>query len=190
MVLAKTLETYEDNDNQFQSDEAIGYQVPMPSDLTTLELSWDRRKAFMRVIIPDKGTWYFKALLGKAQLISTDDERGRLYLKAMPLLDGDTLYLYRDLDALPHEKVDGIELTPTNNRLCYNRRESCWRIRDERMPWMDDASRRLCKNYVGDINLEWDLNDPIAHIFHKGYITIDNNDVAHLYDPEIMVNGV
>ena len=190
MVLVNPIETYADNDNQFQSDEDIGYQSSMPSDVTTLELSWDRKKAFMRVIIPDKGTWYFKELLGKAQLISTDDKKGRLYLKAIPFLDGEVLYLYRDPNASPHEEVDGEKLTTTNNRLCYNRRAVCWRIRDERLPWMDDSSRRLCKNYVGDIHIEWDKDDIVAHIFHKGYIIIDKDDTAHLYDPEIMKTGV
>jgi len=50
---------------------------------------------------------------------------------------------------------------------------------------MDDSSRRLVKDYVGDISIEWNRDDMVAHIFHKGYITIDKNDVAHLYDLEI-----
>ena len=188
------LEVYPDNDSQFQNEEDIGPQDPVPSNLATLELSWDRNKGYMRIIIQDKGTWYFKELLGKAQLLYTDNKKGRLYLKAMPLLDGETLYLYRDPESEPHPMIDDNTifeaLVTTNNRLCYNRHDVCWRIRDERKPWMDDTSRRLVSQYIGDIALEWNRNDPIAHIFHKGQIIIDKDDVAHLYDPEIIINGV
>ena len=52
-------DVYADNDNQFQSEEEIGPQDPMPCGVETLELSWDRKKAFMRIIIKDQGTWYF-----------------------------------------------------------------------------------------------------------------------------------
>jgi len=151
---------YPDNDNQVQSNEDIGYQDPMPPDVETLELSWDRKKAFMRIIIKDKGTWYFKELMGKAQVLSADSEKGRLYLRAIPFLDkDDTLYLARDPDSVPHEPIEEEAvaelLRTTNNRLCYSREGSCWRIRDERKPWMDDTSRRLVADYIGDIAIEW-----------------------------------
>ena len=185
-------ETYPES--QVQSFEDIGPQEPIPMELNTLELSWDRHKSFMRIIIKNEGTWHFKELMGKAQVLSCDNEKGRLYLKATPLLDGETLYLYRDPESVPHPMLEETEiseqLAPTNNRLCYNRTNTCWRIRDERRPWMDDNSRRLVKDYIGDISIEWNREDIVAHIFHKGYITIDNNDVAHLYDPEIIANGV
>ena len=184
-------DVYPENDNKVQTDEPIGYQTPIPSELAHLELSWDRRKALMRIIIKDKGTWYFKEVLGKAQMLSSDNKTGRLNLKAIPFLDGETLYLYRDPESIPHKAVadnDVLEvLHPTNNRLCYNRNETCWRIRDERQPWADMESRRLVKNYVGDISIEWNHGDLIAHIFHKGEIVLDKNNVAHLYDLEISV---
>jgi hypothetical protein len=177
------------SDNQFQSYEDIGYQEPMPSNIETLELSWDRKKAFMRIIIEGKGTWYFKEVLGKAQLLSADSEKGRLSLRAIPLLDGEVLYLARDPKSIPHKpvakKAVAESLRPTNNRLCYSRERTCWRIRDERMPWLNDDSRRLVADYVGDISIEWNRNDSIAHIFHKGSIVLDKDNVAHLYDPEL-----
>jgi len=193
MVEASTVEVredvYLDNDNQFQTREPIGHQDPMPSDLETLELSWDRHKALMRVTIKDKGTWYFKEVLGKAQMISSDNQKGRLQLQAIPFLQGETLYLYRDPQSIPHKMIEEERiaelLRPTNNRLCYNRQELCWRIRDERKPWLDDESRRLVDSYVGDIAIEWNHNDPVAHIFHKGQIILDKDNVAHLYDPEL-----
>ena len=121
------LEVYPDNEAQFQNEADIGPQDPMPSDLVTLELSWDRNKGYMRIIIQDKGTWYFKELLGKAQLLYTDNQKGRLYLKAMPLLDGETLYLYRDPESEPHPMIDDNTifetLAITNNRLCDNRHD-------------------------------------------------------------------
>ena len=182
-------DVYVDNDNQIQSNEEIGYQEPMPCGIEELELSWDRKKGFMRIIIKDQGTWYFKELMGKAQLLSADSERGRLYIRAIPFLDGDTLYLARDPESVAHEPLKegdiAESLQRTNNRLCYNRQETCWRIRDERKPWMDDNSRRLVADYVGDISIEWNRDDIVAHIFHKGEILLDNENVAHLYDAEL-----
>ena len=182
-------DVYVDNDNQIQSNEEIGYQEPMPCGIEELELSWDRKKGFMRIIIKDQGTWYFKELMGKAQLLSADSERGRLYIRAIPFLDGDTLYLARDPESVAHERLEEDDiaesLQKTNNRLCYNRQETCWRIRDERKPWMDNSSRRLVADYVGDISIEWNRNDIVAHIFHKGLILLDKNNVAHLYDSEL-----
>ncbi len=182
-------DVYVDNDNQIQSNEEIGYQEPMPCGIEELELSWDRKKGFMRIIIKDQGTWYFKELMGKAQLLSADSERGRLYIRAIPFLDGDTLYLARDPESVAHERLEEDDiaesLQKTNNRLCYNRQETCWRIRDERKPWMDNSSRRLVADYVGDISIEWNRDDIVAHIFHKGEILLDNENVAHLYDAEL-----
>ena len=182
-------DVYVDNDNQIQSNEEIGYQEPMPCGIEELELSWDRKKGFMRIIIKDQGTWYFKELMGKAQLLSADSERGRLYIRAIPFLDGDTLYLARAPESVAHERLEEDDiaesLQKTNNRLCYNRQETCWRIRDERKPWMDNSSRRLVADYVGDISIEWNRDDIVAHIFHKGEILLDNENVAHLYDAEL-----
>lgn len=182
-------DVYVDNDNQIQSNEEIGYQEPMPCGIEELELSWDRKKGFMRIIIKDQGTWYFKELMGKAQLLSADSERGRLYIRAIPFLDGDTLYLARDPESVAHERLEEDDiaesLQKTNNRHCYNRQETCWRIRDERKPWMDNSSRRLVADYVGDISIEWNRDDIVAHIFHKGEILLDNENVAHLYDAEL-----
>ena len=182
-------DVYADNDNQFQSEEDIGPQESMPCGVETLELSWDRKKGLMRIIIKDQGTWYFKELMGKAQLLSADSEKGRLNLRAIPFLDGDTLYLARDPESVPHELIEEDDiaesLPPTNNRLCYNRQETCWRIRDERKPWMDDTSRRRVADYVGDIYIEWNREDAIAHIFHKGVILLGKDNVAHLYDSEL-----
>lgn len=182
-------DVYADNDNQFQSVFDIGYQEPMPEGVDVLELSWDRKKGLMRIIIQDQGTWYFKELMGKAQVLSADSEKGRLYLKAIPFLDGETLYLARDPKSVPHPRIDdraiSESLRPTNNRLCYSREGTCWRIRDERRPWMDMDSRRLVADYVGDISIEWNRNDIVAHIFHKGEILLDNDNIAHLYDAEL-----
>ena len=52
---------------------------------------------------------------------------------------------------------------------------------------MDDTSRRLVTQYIGDISIEWNRDDTVAHIFHKGQIIIDDNNVAHLYDFELGV---
>jgi len=112
-------------------------------------------------------------------------------IRAIPVLAREALYLYRDPDSISHEPVKKEEveevLRPTNNRICYFREEDppCWRVRDERMPWGEEASRRYVSNYVGDIVIEWNQKDAVAHLFHKGQIVLDKNKVAHFYDPEI-----
>ena len=185
-----------DYEEQIQRAEAIGYQDPIPSDVMTMELSWDRTMKCMRIIVEDIGTWYFTEVFGKAQVLSADDRTGKMYIRAIPLLQGEVLYLYRDPDSLPHEQVKkediGETLRPTNNRICYFREEDppCWRVRDERMPWADDSSRRYVSNYVGDIAIEWNQKDSVAHLFHKGQIILDKDKVAHFYDLEITGNGV
>ena len=174
-----------------QRTEPIGYQDPTPSDIMTMELSWDRTMKCMRIIVEDIGTWYFTEVYGKAQVLSSDDRTGKMYIRATPLLEGEVLYLYRDPDSIPHEQVKEEDikeiLRPTNNRICYFRDGDppCWRVRDERMPWLEEASRRYVSNYVGDIAIEWNQRDTIAHIFHKGQVILSKDDVAHFYDLEI-----
>jgi len=36
---------------------------------------------------------------------------------------------------------------------------------------------------VGDLNSLWNKSDSVAHIYHLGEVTIDDDNVAHLYDP-------
>ena len=98
MTLLST-DTYEDA--QYQSDAPIGPQEPIPTGVHSIELSWDRTKGYMRVIIGGK-KWWFKEYLGKAVVLSTDNERGRLNLRAVARLDGETLVMYRPPDATPH----------------------------------------------------------------------------------------
>jgi len=174
-----------------QRTEPIGYQDPIPSDIMTMELSWDRTMKCMRIIVEDIGTWYFTEVCGKAQVLSADARTGKMYIRATPLLEGEALYLVRDPDSLPHEQVKkediGEILRPTNNRLCYFRQEDppCWRVGDARMPFPAERLPSLATNYVGDIAIEWARTDRIAHLFHNGQIIFSKDDVAHLYDVEI-----
>ena len=50
-------QTYEDA--QYQASEPIGEQEPIPAGVHDIELSWDRKRGYMRVIIDGK-TWHFK----------------------------------------------------------------------------------------------------------------------------------
>ena len=61
----------------------------------------------MRIVIGD-GRWWFKEYLGKAQVLSCDNKRGRLNLRAMAQIQGETLIMYRDPDAPPHKEVEGL----------------------------------------------------------------------------------
>ena len=175
-------ETYEDA--QIQSAKPIGPQAPIPPGVHDIELSWDRHKGYMRVIIEGQKYW-FKEYLGKAQVLSCDNKRGRLNLRAIAQINGETLTMWRDPDAPPHENVTGRIRKKTHNRLCYRRATEEWRLRDERLDWNDPEALVFTKSYVGDLNAEWHANDSIAHIYHNGYAIIDKDDVAHLYDPEL-----
>jgi len=175
-------QTYEDA--QVQSATPIESQAPIPPGVHDIELSWDRHRGYMRVIIEGQKYW-FKEYLGKAQVLSCDNKRGRLNLRAIAQIHGETLTMWRDPDAPPHEEVEGIRREKTHNRLCYRRQSQEWRLRDERMDWNHPDALVLTKSYVGDLNAEWHANDSIAHIYHNGYAIIDDDGVAHLYDPEL-----
>ena len=170
-------------DAQIQSAKPIGPQASIPPGVHDIELSWDRKRGYMRVIIEGQKYW-FKEYLGKAQVLSCDNKRGRLNLRAMAQIDGETLTMWRDPNAPPHEEVEGVRREKTHNRLCYRRATEEWRLRDERMGNHPDALI-FTKSYVGDLNAEWHANDSIAHIYHNGYAIIDKDDVAHLYDTEL-----
>ena len=167
---------------QYQDTAPIGPQEPIPAGVhENIELSWDRKRGYMRVII-DNQTWHFKEFLGKAQVTGTDSKRGRIYLRAMARIDGETLSVYRDPGSEPHPQVEGERRESTHNRLCYRRQSQEWRLRDERMPWEHPDALRFTKNYVGDLNAEWHMSDLVAHVYHNGYAIIDEHDVAHLYE--------
>ena len=171
-------------DAQIQSAKPIGPQAPIPPGVHDIELSWDRKRGYMRVIIEGQKYW-FKEFLGKAQVLNCDSKRGRLNLRAIAQIDGETLTMWRDPDAPPHKEVDGDRREKTHTRLCYRRATEEWRLRDERLDWNDPEALVFTKSYVGDLNAEWHANDSIAHIYHNGFAIIDGNDVAHLYDTEL-----
>ena len=171
-------------DAQYQATAPIGPQAPIPAGVHDIELSWDRKRGYMRVIIGGE-RWWFKEYLGKAQVLGCDSKRGRLHLRAMAQINGETLTMWRDPDALPHAAVEGTRREKTHNRLCYRRATEEWRLRDERLDWNHPEALVFTKSYVGDLNAEWHANDSIAHIYHNGYAIIDNQDVAHLYDPDL-----
>ena len=181
MTLLST-DVYEDA--QYQSTAPSGQQDPIPGGPHDIELSWDRSRGYMRIII-DGQKWWFKEYLGKAQVLGTNNEKGRIHLRAMARLDGETLTMYRPADAPLHQLVEGDQRRATHNRLCYRRISRDWRLRDERMPWEADEALKFVSTYVGDLNAEWNGSDPIAHIYHNGYTIIDGEHVAHLYDPDL-----
>ena len=171
-------------DAQYQSSDPIGYQPPIPAGIhENIELSWDRKRGYMRIIIDGK-TWHFKEYLGKAEVTGTDNKRGRIYLRAMARIDGETLTTYRDPLA-SHPVVEGERRESTHNRLCYRRQSQEWRLRDERLPWNHPEALKFTQSYVGLLSAEWHMADSVAHIYHNGYVIIDKDDVAHLYDTEL-----
>ncbi len=99
-------ETYEDA--QVQSVTPIESQAPIPPGVHDIELSWDRHRGYMRVIIEGQKYW-FKEYLGKAQVLSCDNKRGRLNLRAMAQIHGETLTMWRDptLHPMRRSRVSG-----------------------------------------------------------------------------------
>ena len=190
------IETDQYEDQQYQNPASIGPQMPIPDGVHDCELSWDRKKGWMRLIINGQ-SWWFKEYIGRCQVISTNNEKGRINIRASARIDGETLRMWRDPDSKPHPRVDGVSRRKTQNRLCYRRSQRDFRVNDDgdhyngfgtRTPDTNDTpikERKLVyvRSYVGDLNSLWNKSDSVAHIYHLGEITIDDNDVAHLYDP-------
>ena len=186
MLLSPHIQGYADS--QYQNEAPIGAQPPIPAGIHNIELSWDRHTGYMRIIINGQ-KWYFKALLGRAVVLGTDSERGRINLRSMARINDETLTLYRPPDAQPHWMVEdrfvAQRLEPTHNRLCYRRETKQWRIRDERKDWNDPEALKFTANYVGDLVCEWEAQDRAGHVFHNGFAVIDNQNVCHLYDERL-----
>jgi len=157
---------------QFQNPAPIKPQSPIPAGVHDMEISWDRNEGYMRVIIGMK-KWWFKELLGKAQILGVTS-KGRMNVRAIGVLTGEQLVLYRDPDAELHSKVKGISYPASYQRCCFRRNPPAgqapdWRVRDERKTKQGDLSAiRFVGGYVGDWNIEWPAQDPVAHVFHSG----------------------
>ena len=178
--------------NQVQSARPIPVQPPVPTGVHDMILSWDLEHGWMKLRI-DGVVWFFKELLGKAVVLGTNTNVGRIHLRGMAASDGDILTLYRDPKAEPHPVVEGLEIDKTYNRMCYFREQKVWRLRDE-----DKTARyhaegkdvhspdviKYVKSYKGDGVLSWAFSDQFAHVYHEGRVIIDENNVAHLYDPD------
>ena len=184
-------------DQQYQNPDPIGAQDPIPVGTHDIELCWDRKKGWMRIDIRDQ-SWWFKEYLGRCEVVSTQT-KGRINIRAEARIDGETLTMWRGPDATKHPVVAGTVRRKTHNRLCYRRAQTDFRVNDDgtdhngfgnRTPDTDATplnERKLVyvKSYVGNLNCLWNKNDEIAHIYHDGVIIVDENDVAHLYDPLI-----
>ena len=171
-------------DAQYQNDVPIGSQSAIPSGVHDIELSWDRAKGYMRIIINNQ-KWWFKELIGKAVVTHADSAKGRLHFHGMARIDGETLTLYRPPNALPHLVAEGLERPTSLYRTCYRRSDRKWRARDERMSWNDPDALKIVSDVVGDFAVEWRINDRVAHIFHRGWEIIDDKGICHLYDPDL-----
>ena len=60
------------DETQFQNDAPIGPQPAIPEGVHDIELSWDRKRGYMRIII-DSQKWWFKELLGSAICTHADN---------------------------------------------------------------------------------------------------------------------
>ena len=187
--------------NQVQSARPIPEQPPVPADVNKMILSWDLEHGWMKLRIEDAwwcsngGVWFFKELLtrGSVTVLGTNAEVGRIHLRGMATSDGEVLTLYRDPRAELHPLVEGLEMDKTYNRMCYFREQKVWRLRDEEKTaeyakngWdlQSPDLLKLVKSYEGDGVLSWAYSDQFAHIYHEGRVIIDEDNIAHLYDPK------
>ena len=177
--------------NQVQSAMPIPAQPSVPTGVHDMILSWDLEHGWMKLRIDD-GLWFFKELLGRAVVLGTNTDVGRIHLRGMATSNGDTLTLYRDAKAEPHPVVDGLELDKTYNRMCYFREQKVWRLRDEEKTARYHSEGKdihspdvikYVKSYEGDGVLSWAFSDQFAHCYHEGRVIIDAENIAHLYDP-------
>ena len=79
------------------------------------------------------------------------------------------------------------------SEMCIRDRQKVWRLRDEEKTARYHAEGkdvhspdviRYVESYMGDGWLSWTASDPYAHIYHQGWTVIDEDNVAHLYDPD------
>ena len=179
--------------NQVQSARPIPEQPPVPAGVHDIILSWDLKQGWMKLRIGD-ALWFFKELLtrGSVTVLGTNTEKGRIHLRGMATSDGEVLTLYRDPKAELHPLVKGLEMDKTYNRMCYFREQKVWRLRDEEKTaeyakngWdlQSPDLLKLVKSYEGDGVLSWAYSDQFAHIYHEGKVIIDEDNIAHLYDP-------
>ena len=176
---------------QFQNEAPIGPQVPFPAGIHNMVISWDRNQGYMSVRVGN-GRWHFKEMLGKAVITDTNNEVGRIHIRAKGELHGERLILWRPGDIKPHPMVKGVRRPTTLNRLCYLRAGQSWRWRDEHMDWNNPDALKIVKGYVGDWQIEWDHQDPIAHLFHQGFGVLcgpgcfmhEDGGYGHFYDTD------
>jgi hypothetical protein len=157
---------------QYQNPAPIKPQRSMPAGVHDMELSWDRNEGYMRVVIgSDK--WWFKELLGRAIVLGTENETGRINLRAKAQLSGERVALWRPSTAEPHPRVAGVSYPASHQRLCYRRAGRDWRLRDERKTKSGDPNALVFVNgYIGDLAVEWSVDDVVAHIYHQGPWTL------------------
>ncbi len=179
---------------QYQNPAPIKPQSPIPAGVHDIEISWDRNEGYMRAIIGGQ-KWWFKEFLSQQpiEVIGTDNARGRINMRGMGVLTVDQLVLYRAPDSKPHPWVKGLSHAASYQRLCYRRANLDWRLRDERETKKGNLSAiKFVKGYVGDMQIEWEHNDKVAHVYHIGPWTLcdpgcflhEDGGYAHLYANE------
>ena len=189
-----TTERRSNPDEQYQNPAPIKLQGPMPSGVHDIEISWDRTEGYMRAIIEGQ-KWWFKELLGRAEIVSVTT-KGRMNIKSKAVLVGEQLTLFRAANFQPHPKVKGVEYPSSYQRCCFRRnpppgQDPDWRVRDERKTKLGDPDALVfVKGYAGDWNIEWPANDLVAHVYHVGpWILCDpgcflhkDGGYAHFYE--------
>jgi hypothetical protein len=157
-------------------------QPPMPSSTQDWELSWSRTYRWMRLRDPKTDQfWFAKQMVGKAQMVATDSQVGRMTLRGRTQLVGDQIFLYYPKDGNPNltpDQIQGQRLPNSHWRLCYHRAGRDWRLRNERTNELT-----FVNDYRGNISINW--LDHGSHVFHDGPVVLDKDGIAYFIDPEL-----
>lgn len=93
-----------DQERSFKvSNAPLPSQVSLPNGVHDWVLSFDLSKAVMKVRCVEEGKpfedwsqWFFKEAIGKSYITQSDRETGRIHLRGECLMEGETLYFYRE----------------------------------------------------------------------------------------------
>lgn len=93
-----------DQDRSFRvSNAPLPSQGPLPGGVHDWVLSFDLDKAVMKIRCVEEGKslgdwsqWFFKEAIGKAYITRSDRDTGRINLRGECVMEGDTLYFYRE----------------------------------------------------------------------------------------------
>lgn len=147
-----------------------------PKDVQTYQFSYSRSTGKMRFRLEDS-EWLVSTIAGKWEILGTDVNTGNLIVRCKLRVEDDKAFVYipKDVDVEAYTcDIDESRALNSHIRLCYNRQDKAWRVRDERSGVLHSQD---IKDYKGVMSVNYFDGGP--HIFHDGEVFIDEEKVAH-----------